>query len=383
MDMHARKLAVALLPLAFVLLPGCKKSAHSGSADSGKRLVGLVSDVAGRGDQSFNDSALRGLERWAGGVVFTGNGYRKETSKELSASIPARFADLHIHPLAVRPLVLQSSSQEDYEPNLQLLVDRGTQLTIATGFMLANAVAAVAKRNPKSRFLLIDSRLRDAKGHAYTLPNVRTITFREEEGSYLAGALAGLVTQTGRVGFVGGMQIPLIRKFEAGFRAGVHATNPKAQVLVNYTGSFDRVSDGKQVGQDMVAKKADVIFHAAGSCGLGVIDAVKEARATGKNAWVIGVDSDQWHLAPKAVLTSMVKHVDLAVYDTVRDLTAHHFTAESLSLGLKERGVALAPVRVDFPHKKEILAKVAAIRARIIAGKVTVPTTVAALGVAR
>ncbi len=113
------------------------------------------------------------------------------------------------------------------------------------------------------------------------------------------------------MGFVGGMEIPLIKKFEAGFRAGVQTTNPTAQVLVAYTGSFDNVAAGKQVAQDLMAKGADVVFQAAGSDGLGVIQAVKEARAAGKNVYVIGVDSDQSHLAPDAVLTSMVKRVDL------------------------------------------------------------------------
>ena len=123
--------------------------------------------------------------------------------------------------------MLQSKAQEDYEPNLQLLVDQGAALTIGVGFMLENAVEAVARRNPEARFLLIDSPLLDAQGSPFTLPNVRTVVFREEEGSFLVGALAGLVTRTGKVGFVGGMEIPLINKFEAGFRAGVMTHQPR------------------------------------------------------------------------------------------------------------------------------------------------------------
>lgn len=363
---------LALVSIA-LCVAGCKRAAGPQGT-----TVGLVSDVAGRGDQSFNDSALRGLELWAAGKKYAGGGYQTATPDERRASIPAELATrIGARPFDITPTVLQSNSQEDYEPNLQLLVSRGAQLTIGTGFMLENAVEAVAKRNPNGRFLLIDSRLIDEKGVPYTLPNVRSVTFREEEGSYLAGALAGLVTKSGKVAFVGGMEIPLIKKFEAGFRAGLAASNPAAAqgVLVNYTGSFDNVGTGKQVGQDLLQKGVDVIFHAAGSDGLGVIQAVKEAREGGKAAYVIGVDSDQWHLAPKAVLTSMVKHVDLAVYEAVQDLVNGKFSGGDRTLGLAEGGVALAPVRIDFPGKAEALAKVEALRQRIVSGDIHVPTT--------
>jgi basic membrane protein A len=367
------KSAIAALA-ALLLIAGCKRD--KASADKGL-TVGLVSDVAGRGDQSFNDSALRGLELWAAGKEYAGGGYQVATPKTLQASIPPELEDKGIHKLPIQPLVLQSNSQEDYEPNLQLLVDKGAKLTIGTGFMLENAVESVAKRNPNAQFLLIDSRLLDAKGTPYSLPNVRTVTFKEEEGSFLAGALAGLVTQTGKVAFVGGMEIPLIRKFEAGFRAGLAATNPAAakSILVNYTGSFDNAGTGKQVTQDLLQKGADVVFHAAGSDGLGVIQAVKEAHSAGKAVYAIGVDSDQWHLAPKSVLTSMVKHVDLAVYDAVRDLVENKFHGGDQTLGLKEGGVGLAPVRIDFPGKADAMKKVDALREEIISGKIQVPST--------
>lgn len=367
--MFPRLLALVTAALCLV---GCKR-AHAPTGTT----VGLVSDVAGRGDQSFNDSALRGLELWSAGKLYAGGEYRAATAHEREASIPQALAGRVGAPLPVTPMVLQSNSQEDYEPNLQLLVSRGAQLTIGTGFMLENAVEAVARRNPEGRFLLIDSRLLDEKGQPYTLKNVRSVTFREEEGSYLAGALAGLVTKSGKVAFVGGMEIPLIKKFEAGFRAGLAATNPKAAegVLVNYTGSFDNVGTGKQVGQDLLQKGADVVFHAAGSDGLGVIQAVKEARAAGKPVYVIGVDSDQWHLAPKAVLTSMVKHVDLAVYEAVQDLVNQKFTGGDQTLGLAEGGVGLAPLRIGFPGKKEAEAKLEALKQEIVSGKIHVPVT--------
>jgi len=351
--------------LVMLLLVGCK----SAKTDAPRGLtVGLVTDVGGRGDQSFNDSALRGLEAWAANVKQVSGHYEPVGDAE----IPPELAGI-VKPLGVRPLVVQSRAQEDYQPNLQLLVDMAADLTIGTGFMLENAVETTARQNPGVKFLLIDSPLLDAKGNVRHLPNVRTVVFKEEEGSFLAGALAGLVAKK-KVGFVGGMEIPLIKKFEAGFRAGVQATNPEAELLVQYTGSFDNVSHGKQAAQDLIAKGCEVIFHAAGSDGNGVIQAVKEARVAGTQVFVIGVDSDQSHLAPDVVLTSMVKRVDYAVWLATRDLVAGNFTSGDTVLGLKEGGVALAPVRVDFPGKTEALAKLDALRARLIAGEITVPT---------
>lgn len=350
------------------------------AAAAPSQKVGLVIDVGGRGDHSFNDSALRGLETWAAGKALSANRYTPLPPGALEASLPQELRTLTppIRAVAVEPVVLSSKAQEDYEPNLQLLVDQGAGLVIATGFMLENATETVARRNPSARFLLIDSTLLDPAGNPIGLPNVRSVVFREEEGSFLAGALAGLVTK-GTVGFVGGMEISLVKKFEAGFRAGVATTNPAARVLAAYTGNFDDVAAGKQVGADLLAKGADVLFHAAGSDGVGVIQAVKEARAGGAQAWAIGVDSDQHHLAPDAVLTSMVKRVDLAVYEAARDVAAGRFTAGDTALGLAQKGVGLAEVRAEFPGKAEALAKVEALRQRIVSGGLTIPATLEGL----
>ena len=334
--------------------------------------VGLVTDVGGRGDQSFNDSALRGLEAWAAGAKYSGGAYQPLNDAERSTQIPPELT-AEISKLPVKPLVLQSKAQEDYQPNLQLLVDQGASLTIGTGFMLENAVEAIARANASSKFLLIDSPILDASGAVQAMPNVRTVVFREEEGSFLVGALAGLVAKK-TVGFVGGMEIPLIKKFEAGFRAGVKTTNSTATVLIQYTGNFDNVTAGKQAAQDLIAKGAEVVFHAAGSDGNGVIQAVKEARAAGKQVFAIGVDSDQSHLAPEAVLTSMVKRVDLAVWRASKDLVEGKFTSGDVVMGLKEGGVTYAPVTVEFEKKAESLAKVEALRARVIAQEIRVPS---------
>lgn len=359
-----------LFLLAALALTACKKDKQ---AEVPKGLtVGLVTDIGGRGDQSFNDSALRGLEAWAGDVKSVDGRYVALSAAERSASVPPELT-ARVTPMGVKPLVVQSKAQEDYQPNLQLIADQGADLTVGTGFMLENAVEIVAKQNPGSKFLLIDSPILDPKGVPQSLPNVRTVVFKEEEGSFLVGALAGLVAKE-KVGFVGGMEIPLIKKFEAGFRAGVMTTNPKAQVMVQYTGSFDNVAHGKQAAQDLVAKGCEVVFHAAGSDGNGVIQAIKEARAAGSKVFVIGVDSDQSHIAPEAVLTSMVKRVDLAVWQAVSDLKAGKFTAGDFTMGLQEGGVTYAPVRVELADKEALLAKVEALRGKVVAGEVKVPS---------
>jgi basic membrane protein A len=207
------------------------------------------------------------------------------------------------------------------------------------------------------------------------LPNVSSLTFREQEGSFLAGVLAALVSK-GQIGFVGGMQVPLIRRFEAGFRAGVQTVSPAAAkaMAIEYTGSFDDSSAGKRVAQALYGRGVDVVFQAAGADGLGVIAAANEA---GK--WVIGVDSDQAHLAPKVTLTSMVKHVDYAVYLAVKDLAAGKFATGNRELGIAEAGVGLAPIRVDFPEKAAALAKIESYKKLIADGKLVVPGTLAEL----
>lgn len=354
-------LSVCLFALA------CKKEGASSAPSAARFTVGLVTDVGGRGDHSFNDSALRGLEQWAAG---TPEGLAKTLPEALRNRQPP------IAPLGVKPIIVQSKAPEDYEPNLQLLVDQGASLAVATGFMLENALEAVAKRNPDARFLLIDSPLLDAQGKSIALPNVRTLVFRENEGGYLAGALAAYASETGKVGFVGGMNLPLIQRFEAGFVAGAKSGRPDRplEVVSSYTGSFDNVGAGKQVAQDLLGRGVDVIYHAAGTDGLGVIQAVKEARAAGKKVWAIGVDSDQSHLAPEAVLTSMVKRVDLAVYEAARDLVAGKFDGGDRSWGLAEQGVALAPIRVDFPNKAAALERVAELEKQIASGALKVPS---------
>jgi basic membrane protein A len=387
-----RTLRLSALALV-VLLGACKKETPPAPAATPSQQaeakpqppaakthkVGLVLDVGGRGDHSFNDAALRGLETFAAGVRYEGGKYAPASPEEIKQAMTQDLAGLQppITTQPIEPLVIQSKAPEDYEPNLQLLVEQGSELIIGNGFLLENAVEAVAKKNPNSKFLLVDSVLMDDKFTPYTLPNVRTVTFKANEGSFLVGALAGLASKTGKVGFVGGMEVPLIKAFEAGFRAGVKMTNPKAAegLMGVYTGSFNNVAAGKQVAQDLLKKGADVIFQAAGADGLGVIQAVKEAKEAGQTVYVIGVDSDQFSVAPQVVLTSMLKHVDLADYNACRDVAQGKFNAGDQVLGLKEGGVSYAEVRLDFPGKAEALKKVEALRQRIVSGELKVPSS--------
>jgi basic membrane protein A len=353
------------LGLCLVALLGCRKkqAAHT---------IGLALDVGGRGDQSFNDGALRGLEMMAAGLRYTARGYEPLSDDDYRKLLPADLPAGQFPHLAIpRPLVLSGKAQEDYEPNLQMLIDQGAELVVAVGFMMEPATRAVSARNPNARFLLIDSPLLDAAGRPTVAPNVRAVVFREHEGSFLAGAVAGRLTR-GKVAFVGGMQLPLIRKFEVGFRAGVRQVNPDAEVLVAYTGTFDDERKGVEVGHDLYARGCDIVFHGAGLDGLGVI---KAAQQSGK--LVIGVDSDQSHVAPKNVLTSMIKHVDAAVYLAVRDVLERRFSGGTVALGLKEGGVGLAPLGPMVPpaRRDAVLAEVEDLRARIADGRLVVPAT--------
>lgn len=309
---------------------------------------------------------------WAAGKKYTAGGYQPLPEAELKASIPVSLQNSGIAPLGVTPVVLTSKAQEDYEPNLGLLVTEKVGLAVGVGFMIENALEAAAKKHTGTRFLLIDSPLLDAQNKPYTLPNVQTVVFREHEGSFLAGALAGLASSSGKVGFVGGMELPIIKKFEAGFIAGLKTVNAQAadQAKRVYTGSFDNSSAGKRAGLDLYNQGVDIVFHAAGADGLGVIQAAKE-----QNKLAIGVDSDQAHLAPQNVLTSMVKQVDYAIYTAVKSVADNTFKAGDRVLGLKENGVGLAPVKVDFPNKQAALDKVEKLRTAIVEGKIKVPAT--------
>lgn len=325
-----------------VQLGGCTGGSSSETADSstsapkattnGKLKIGMVFDSGGRGDKSFNDSAYAGLER-----------AQKELGVEISTA--------------------DSKSEKDYETNLTSQAEAGYDVIIAVGLTQSNALTAVAPKFPNVKFAIVDAVVEG--------PNVRSLLFSEEQGSYLAGFVAAGTSKTGKIGFVGGKKIPLIEKFEAGYRAGALAANPKIEVLpAKYTESWDDSLLGKQSAASLFGSGADVVYHAAGRCGIGVIEA---AKASGKFA--IGVDSDQDDVAPGSVLTSMIKRVDVAVFNTIKDVQDGTFSGGSKTYDLKGDGVGLSEMKnTKDKIPADVLAKLAEVKQAIIDGKTTVPT---------
>ncbi|AZR74133.1 BMP family ABC transporter substrate-binding protein [Anoxybacter fermentans] len=294
--------------------------------------IGMVTDVGGLGDQSFNDAAYRGL-KW----------------------LEEEFG--------VKVTVVESAMMTDYVVNLSSLAEQGYDLVWAIGFLMQDALAEVAELYPDTRFGLIDS--------VVDAPNVASVTFKEHEGSFLVGVLAGLKTKTNKVGFIGGMDFPLIHKFEAGFIAGVKTVNPDAEVIVGYTGVFDDPNKGKELALTQYSQGADIIYHASGACGIGVIKAAEEK---GPEYFAIGVDSPQFHLAPDSVLTSMLKRVDVGVYTVSKALIKGEWKAGHIVLGLAENGVGYSE-HAKKMFDKDTLDIVEGYKMQIIAGEIKVPST--------
>jgi basic membrane protein A len=333
-------------PLAFVALllaaaAGCSKPAPEAAKSTAAAFpVGLVFDIGGRGDKSFNDAAFTGLTR---------------AQKELG----------------IRFTTLETSEGSDREAQLRQLAAGDAKIVFGVGFLFTDDIKALAKEFPNQKFACIDYTVNPGD----TLPpNLVALKFREEEGSFLVGALAALLSKTGKLGFVGGMEIPLIRKFQAGFTAGVKAVNPRAVVMVKYAGNtgaaFKDPTKGKELALAEYQAGADIIFHASGSTGLGVFEAARELKKL-----AIGVDSDQYDEAPGVVLTSMVKRVDTAVFDTIRDLKNSKWQGGVREFGLGDEGVTWV---YDDRNKAlipdAVKAKVDSLQAEIVAGKIQVPT---------
>jgi basic membrane protein A len=301
--------------------------------------VGLVFDVGGRGDKSFNDSAVRGLER-------------------AKADLKAEYD------------VIEPSDAADRENALRQFASGDYDLVIGVGFMFTDDVNRVAAAFPAKHFACVDYAVDPGK----KIPeNVVALKFREQEGSFLAGALAALTSKTHTIGFIGGMDVPLIHKFAAGFKAGAAWANPKVKVLSAYAGvtpeAFKDPAKGKELALAQVGEGADIIYHASGSTGLGVFEAARD-----KHVLAIGVDSDQHDEAPGFILTSVVKGVDEAVFQTIKGGMQGQFKHGVLEFGLKEKGVdyvynadnkSLIP---DSAH-----AKAEAARKLIVLGKLKVP----------
>lgn len=295
--------------------------------------VGLVFDKGGLGDKSFNDSANRGLER-------------------AKAS------------LGVKGTAVDSKSESEYQTNLEALAEQGTTLVIGVGISMKDAVEKAAKKYPNVKFALVDAEV-DAS-------NVRSLLFTEEQGSFLAGYLAGLMTTTNKIGFVGGMDLPLIRKFQYGYQAGALNANPKVEFLpAKFTGDWVNADLGKASAKALFAGGADIVYAAAGRAGLGVLSAAAEEKK-----FAIGVDSDQDEIEKGFVLTSMIKRVDVAVEETIKSVVDGKYASGVKVYDLAQDGVGLSEMK--FTSEKigpEKLAKVKEIAEKVKSGAIKVPTT--------
>lgn len=325
---------------AVAALSGCQnKPAKTSSPGAAGLKVGVVMDKGGPGDKSFNASAWRGAQ-----------------SAQSNLGVQAQYA--------------QSAQETDYARNLRSYAKQGYQLVFAIGYLEQDAYNQVAAEFPNTDFVIID-------GQSAKTPNAAGVTFKEQEGSFLVGALAAAMSKTGKIGFVGGMHGPVIGRFESGYVAGAKMVRPDIQILSQYTESWDDIGKGKTNATMQFQQGADIVFHAAGKCGLGVIDAAKDQ---GAGKYAIGCDSDQDGEAPGKVLTSMVKNVDKAVYDYCEKVKNHQFAAGDHPYGLKEGFVGLSEMKFtknDVPDG--VMQKVDALRAKVIAGEVVPPATPAEL----
>jgi len=261
---------------------------------------------------------------------------------------------------------LQSTSDAEYVPNLTQFVKDKWDLTWGIGYLMGDHLKKVASENPESKLAIIDAEV-DA-------PNVESVLFKEHEGSFLAGVVAAKMSKSKKVGFVGGVEIPVIKRFELGFEAGVKAVDPSVQVIKVYTGAFDKPDLGKSTASQMYGQGADIIFHASGGTGDGVFNEAKDRKAKGQDVWVIGVDKDQsLTFGDEITLTSMVKRVDEAVYIVSKDLTEGKFEGGKIKwLGLAEDGVGLASTSTkNVPE--DVLKLAEEYKQKIVKGEITVP----------
>lgn len=318
----------------------------TGKPDITGKTVGMSTDEGGKGDKSFNDAGILGLDN---------------IKKDFGLSYD----------------LIETKDPNQIQQNLETIVAKD-EFAVTVGFKMADAVTNVAKENPEKMFLLVDGVVDSA--------NVKNVLFKENEGSFLLGVIAGMMTKTNKVGFIGGIEGEVIGRFESGFAAGVASVNPEAGKLLvpqgnashgeftTYAGSFSDIGKGKEIALDMYNRGADIVYHAAGGVGLGLFDAAQEV-----DKYAMGVDSDQALIIPDkadVILVSMMKRVDVAVYDAVKSYIDGTFKGGTDNLGLKEDAVGLSEtIHPDLKAKPEILAKVEEYKAKIVDGTLVVPGT--------
>ena len=336
-----KRLALLII-IAIFLFSSCgKKDESKNETKTGSIKVGLVFDVGGRGDKSFNDAAYRGLEQ-----------AKKELGIEYEYIEPGPGGD--------REAALRQFASR---PDIAII--------FGIGFIFTDEITKMAQEFPDKKFACVDYTVDTSK----TLPqNLIALEFKEEEGSFLVGVIAGLTTKTNAVGFVGGMESPLIKKFQVSYEAGVTYANPNCKVLIGYAGvtgdAFKNPGKGKELALGQYSQGADIIYHASGVTGLGVFEAARETKKL-----AIGVDSDQNDEAPGFILTSMIKSVDVAVFNCIKEAKDGTFKGGRVeTFGLKSKGV-------DYIYNDknknlitdEVRKKTENTRNDIISGKIIVP----------
>lgn len=311
---------------------GSKDGSETGKAGSGSEMkVGLVTDVGGVNDGSFNQSAWEGLEK---------------ASKDYGVEVN----------------YLESKGDSDYSPNIEQFMDEEYDLIICVGYMLADATREAAEANPDQKFAIIDD------SSCADLDNVTCLMFKQEQASYLVGYVAGLETESNNVGFVLGMANDTMNLFGYGYCAGVLDANPDCKIQMANANSFADSATGKTDAQNFITNGADIVFHAAGATGLGVIEACQE---NGKKA--IGVDSDQSSIAPETVITSAMKRVDTAVIDSVSALVEGKLEGGVKTYDLTIEGVDIAPTQDLL--SEDTVVKIEEIKQQIIKGEIVVPSS--------
>lgn len=328
-----KKILAALLSTAMVASMGAAavvQAEETEALDGSAFKVGLVTDVGGVNDGSFNQSSWEGLQR-------------------------------AMEDFGIEANYLESSTDADYIPNIETFVDEEYDLIISVGYMLADATKQAAEANPDTKFAIIDD-------STIELDNVTCLMFRQEQASYLVGYVAGLMTETDNVGFVLGMATETMHQFGYGYCAGVLDANPDATIQQFNANSFADSATGKANAKTAITNGADIVFHAAGATGLGVIEACQE-----DGVYAIGVDSDQSSIAPETVITSAMKRVDNAVYDSVESLIKDELEGGIKTYDLSVGGVDIAPTQDLLPD--DVIAAVEEVKQKIIDGEVTVPAT--------
>ena len=320
------------------MLVGCgTKSTEENSTASSDIKIGMVADMGGINDESFNQSAWEGLQK---------------AEKDFGIEVK----------------VIESKQASEYLQNMESLLDEDVDMVIGVGYAMKEDIQKQAENYPDKQFVLIDETYD-------TIPeNVTPILFRENEAAYLTGLIAGKMTKTNNVGFIGGIQTPVVSRFEYGYKAGVKDANKDCNVNVQYAGTFSDAAKGKSIANQMYGNGTDIILSAAGGTGLGAIESAKE-----QNKYAIGVDRDQSDLAPENVLTSALKRVNVGVYDTVKEFVEGKLTGgQEKVYGLKEDGVGI-PETTKNLVPQDIIDYVNSMIEKIKNDEIKVPATEAEL----